>query len=181
MPAPALEAAAGAIPAKRLGRPGGHCRGGAVSGLRRGLLHHRRGAQGRRRPVYLKNGDAYEKSGCDRTGGHHPGRQGYKQLLGYRSPRESTASRRLRGLTRRTTKQSWRRRSRTFRPADYYTDKSEMRRTDLFAQYAMARGGAGHGRQRHRGENRPVRGSAFTSGSGIGGMSHLRQRNAKAR
>lgn len=24
-----------------------------------------------------------------------------------------------------------------FSPADYYTDKSEMRRTDLFAQYAM--------------------------------------------
>lgn len=57
-----------------------------------------------------------------------------------------------------------------FSPADYYTDKSEMRRTDLFAQYAM---GAAVQAMADSGIEGKIDGTRLGVyvGSGIGGMS----------
>lgn len=56
-----------------------------------------------------------------------------------------------------------------FSPADYYTDKSEMRRTDLFAQYAMGAAVQAITDSGIEGKSRPSRLGVYV-GSGIGGI-----------
>ena len=169
MPAPALEAAAGRHPRQAAGQARGHCRGGAVSGLRRGLLHHRRGAQGRRRPVYLKTETHMRRVVVTGLGAITPVGKDINSFWD-----SLTAGKHgIAPITRFDTtdyKAKLAAEVKDFSPADYYTDKSEMRRTDLFAQYAM---GAAVQAMADSGIEGKIDGTRLGVyvGSGIGGMS----------